>query len=57
MKVYLVIETKSEDYHGSNDTVLDVYKNLVQAEEKVLELEKENNNYDIEYGVYTFPVI
>ena len=49
MKAYLVIELKSEDYHGTYDTVISVHSTSESAKAKVDQLYKDLTSADTEY--------
>ena len=48
-KVYVVIENKSEDYHGTYKEIIAIFNEKEAAVSKIKELEEENYNCNIEY--------
>jgi hypothetical protein len=56
MEVYLIIEAKSEDYHGTYKEVIGVYKNKDDALMKIKELEEDNSSCNTEYDYYTYNI-
>lgn len=56
-KVYLVIESKSEDYHGTYKDILCVYSNKDKAQKEVDRLMEKNNDYDTEYYFVSYHVL
>lgn len=55
--VYVVIEAKSEDYHGTYREIVSIYANKDTAMKKVNQLIEENYNCDTEYYYETYNVI
>lgn len=49
--IYIVIEAKSEDYHGTYKEIVGVYSTKKAAEEKAKALSDNNHIYDIEFYV------
>ena len=49
MEVYVVIELKSEDYHGTYKEVIDVYASEDCARKACEILNRESSSCDIEY--------
>lgn len=47
--VYVVIENKSEDYHGTYKEIIAIFNEKEAAVSKIKELEEENYNCNIEY--------
>lgn len=56
-KVYIILELKSEDYHGTYKEIIAVYNNEEDCKTKIKELEEENNDYNIEYYHEVFNVL
>ena len=55
-KVYIIIESKSEDYHGRYDTIISVHADYQLAMDKCDRLKKQNYNPNIEYCVDTYEI-
>lgn len=55
-KVHVIIESKSVDYHGSYDEIVEIYANIEDAKNKIKELLDENNNGNIDYFIDTYNV-
>lgn len=56
-KVYIITELKSEDYHGTYETVISVHNNKENANARRIKLEEENYDYNIMYTVSEYPII
>ena len=56
MKVYIVQETESVDYHGSYTEIVAVFGTEKQAIDKVYELEVINNKYSMSYDYDVYNV-
>jgi len=54
MKVYLVIEAESVDYHGTYKEVVTIYETEKSARVRVAELSEKNNSCDTEYYFETY---
>ena len=55
-KVYIIIESKSEDYHGTYDTIISVHTDYQLAMDKRDKLYEENCKPNIEYCVDTYKI-
>lgn len=55
-KVHVVIEAKSEDYHGTYNEIIQIFSNSDDADKKVKELSEINYKCNIEYFVETWKV-
>ena len=56
MKVFIIIEAKSEDYHGTYKEVVGVFKDLDKAENEVSRLTEENGDYNTEHYLEAFNI-
>lgn len=56
-KVHIILELKSEDYHGTYKEIVAVYGNEEDCKSKLKELEEENHYYNIEYWHEVFNVL
>ena len=56
-KVHILIEQKSEDYHGTYKEIIAVFKNKEDAIKRMEQLREENYNCNIEYDYDTWNVI
>lgn len=56
-KVHVILELKSEDYHGTYKEIVAVYSNEEDCKAKLKELEEENHYYNIEYWHEVFNVL
>ena len=55
-KVHVVIEAKSEDYHGTYNEIIQIFSNRDDADKKVKELSETNYKSNIEYFIDTWNV-
>ena len=55
-KAYLVLENKSEDYHGTYTTPIKIFGTLKKAQKYVKSLEETNLDYDTHYTIETFNI-
>lgn len=55
-EVYILIERTSEDYHGSSDTIIDVFDSHEKAEKSMFEFAESNYKSNIEYYIDTYTV-
>lgn len=55
-KVHVVIEAKSEDYHGTYNEIIQIFSNCDDADKKVKELSETNYKGNIEYFIDTWNV-
>lgn len=56
-KVHILLELKSEDYHGTYKEIIAVYSNEEDCKAKRKELEEENYDCNIEYDHEVFNVL
>jgi hypothetical protein len=54
MTVYIIIESKHEDYHGEYREIIDVYGKEEDAKKEMDALNEENYNGNIEYWIDTY---
>ena len=57
MKVHVIIESKSEDYHGTYKEVIEVHSSKEKARERCNELKEKCGEYDTEYDYETFNLL
>ena len=55
--IYLVIESKSEDYHGVDHEVKGAYKNQDDAQTESNRLNSESDEYDTSYDIEGFELL
>jgi predicted regulator of amino acid metabolism with ACT domain len=55
-KVHVVIEAKSEDYHGTYNEIVQIFANREDADKKVIELSGNNYKGNVEYFIDTWNV-
>jgi hypothetical protein len=57
MKVHIIIEATSEDYHGTYKEFIAVYGDKTKAENEVSRLIEENHNGNVDYYYETRDVL
>jgi hypothetical protein len=56
MKVYVLIESTSTDYHGSYKEIIGVYETQSKVLAAINELQSSNTNWNIAYDYEVFEV-